>query len=185
MDGFRGLAGIVIPGCSGLLGEAVSGVLSGLRMFGIMLLMRLYVVSFSFAFPHFCYNKLISSFQKQDFSANTVTFHHSTGSDPLVKTAGPISASTSSNGADWHLGVLELPVSGRSDANEDFYFSGVYIESGSLTTSVAGPGGVVATTLTTKVGAATSSAASEPSTVPDPAPEPVPAGTLTKYSQVC
>lgn len=56
-----------------------------------------------------------------------------------------------------------------------------------MTTSVAGPGGAVASTLTTKVGAATSTVVSEPSTstVPDPAPEPVPAGTLTKYSQVC
>jgi len=78
-----------------------------------------------------------------DFSAGKVSFHHSTGSDPLKLTAGPFTASTSSNGADWHLGVLELPVSGRADTTEDFYFSGTYIESGSLTTSVAGPGGAV------------------------------------------
>jgi hypothetical protein len=83
-------------------------------------------------------HKLISS---QNFSGNTVAFWHSTGSDPLVQTVAPVTASTSSNGADWHLGVLELPVSGRSDTTEDFYFSGVYIESGSLTTTVSGPGG--------------------------------------------
>jgi hypothetical protein len=52
----------------------------------------------------------------------------------------PVSVSTSSNGADWHLGVLELPRSGYSDTNEDFYFSGVYIEDGTITTKIGGPG---------------------------------------------
>lgn len=76
-----------------------------------------------------------------DFSANTVAYWHSTGSDDLKLTVNAVSVSASSNGADWHLGVLELPRDGYPDANEDLYFSGVYIESGSLTTSVAGPGG--------------------------------------------
>ncbi|KAK4121878.1 carbohydrate-binding module family 1 protein [Parathielavia appendiculata] len=75
-----------------------------------------------------------------DFNANTVGFWHSTGSEPLAQKVAPISASTSSNGADWHVGVLELPRSGYPDTTEDYYWSGVYIESGSLTTSVAGPG---------------------------------------------
>ncbi|KAK7711212.1 hypothetical protein SLS57_008127 [Botryosphaeria dothidea] len=76
-----------------------------------------------------------------DFAGSTVAFWHSTGSDALAKTAGPFSASTSSNGADWHLGVLRLPRSGYdTDAAEDWYFSGVYVESGDLTTAVAGPG---------------------------------------------
>jgi len=75
-----------------------------------------------------------------DFSAGTVGFWHSTGSSPLTQKVAPIKASTSSNGADWHVGVLELPRSGYPDTTEDFYWSGVYIEGGSLTTSVAGPG---------------------------------------------
>ncbi|KAH7015987.1 hypothetical protein B0J12DRAFT_586367 [Macrophomina phaseolina] len=76
-----------------------------------------------------------------DFGASTVAFWHSTGSSALVKTAGPFSASTSSNGADWHLGVLRLPRSGYdTNAAEDWYFSGVYVESGTLTTAVTGPG---------------------------------------------
>jgi hypothetical protein len=75
-----------------------------------------------------------------DFSANTVGFWHSTGGDPLTQVKAPVSASTSSNGADWHVGVLELPRSGYADADEDYYWSGVYIESGSITTSIAGPG---------------------------------------------
>ncbi|KAK3293641.1 carbohydrate-binding module family 1 protein [Chaetomium fimeti] len=75
-----------------------------------------------------------------DFSANTVAFWHSTGSDALTQKIAPVSTSTSSNGADWHVGVLELPRSGYPDNDEDYYWSGVYIESGSLTTNVAGPG---------------------------------------------
>lgn len=75
----------------------------------------------------------------QNFSANTVGLWHSTGADPLTQVVAPVSASTSSNGADWHLGVLELPRTGYADANEDYYFSGVYIESGTITTAVTGP----------------------------------------------
>lgn len=76
----------------------------------------------------------------QNFSSGSVTFWHSTGADPLTKTAGPFTASTSSNGADWHLGILRLPRSGNDGTGaEDWYFSGVYIESGTLTTSVASP----------------------------------------------
>ncbi|KAI1501268.1 hypothetical protein F5X99DRAFT_428563 [Biscogniauxia marginata] len=75
-----------------------------------------------------------------DFSSNTVGFWHSEGADPLERVVAPVSASTSSNGADWHLGVLELPRSGYSDGTEDFYFSGVYIEDGAVTTEIGGPG---------------------------------------------
>ncbi|KEY67053.1 hypothetical protein S7711_10884 [Stachybotrys chartarum IBT 7711] len=75
-----------------------------------------------------------------DFTAGTVGFWHSTGSSNLQRIVAPVSASTSSNGADWHLGVLELPRSGYADENEDFFFSGVYIENGEITTSVSGPG---------------------------------------------
>ncbi|KAF1351742.1 hypothetical protein EJ07DRAFT_137256 [Lizonia empirigonia] len=73
-----------------------------------------------------------------DFDAGSVSFYHSTGSDALNKTAGPFDANTSSNGADWHLGVLRLP---GSNAAEDWFFSGVYVESGDLTTSVNTAGG--------------------------------------------
>lgn len=74
-----------------------------------------------------------------DFSAQTVGFWHSTGGDALKQIVTPQKASTSSNGADWHLGVLELPRSGYADTNEDFYFSGVYVESGPITTAISGP----------------------------------------------
>lgn len=78
-----------------------------------------------------------------DFNAQTVEFYHSTEAEDLALAAGPISASTSSNGADWHLGVLRLrSSSGTSDASkENWHFSGVYIEKGDITKSVSGPGG--------------------------------------------
>ncbi|KAH8602223.1 carbohydrate-binding module family 1 protein [Bisporella sp. PMI_857] len=118
-----------------------------------------------------------------DFTANTVAFWHSTGSSPLTLTVSAVSASTSSNGADWHLGVLELPVSGRTDTNEDFYFSGVYIESGSLTTSVAGPGGVV---VSDPASPSTTAKPTQTTLVTSAAPvttTAAPAGTLPKYAQ--
>ncbi|KAK3081496.1 hypothetical protein LTS18_006064 [Coniosporium uncinatum] len=75
-----------------------------------------------------------------DFDGGSVTFWHSTGAAPLAKTAGPVKVSASSNGQDWHLGVLRLPKGGVAGA-EDWYFSGVYVESGAVTTAASGPGG--------------------------------------------
>ncbi|KAH6713160.1 carbohydrate-binding module family 1 protein [Leptodontidium sp. MPI-SDFR-AT-0119] len=127
-----------------------------------------------------------------DFAANTVAFWHSTGSDPLTLTVAAVSASTSSNGADWHLGVLELPVSGQADTNEDFYFSGVYIESGSLTTSVAGPGGVVVSSSSAPSATSSSLSTAKPTTlststksvvVTTTSSAPAPAGTIAKWGQ--
>ncbi|KAI4733941.1 hypothetical protein E4T50_15511 [Aureobasidium sp. EXF-12298] len=71
-----------------------------------------------------------------DFDASTVEFFHSTGGDKLVSKAGPLKASVSSNGADWHVGVLKF-----SKTKEDWFFSSVYIEDGELTTSVGGAAG--------------------------------------------
>lgn len=73
-----------------------------------------------------------------DFSAGSVEFYHSTGADDLILAHSAVSVSASSDGKDWHLGVLELPRDGYADATEDIYFSGVYVESGDLTTSVSG-----------------------------------------------
>lgn len=75
-----------------------------------------------------------------DFTTGTVGFWHSTGGDDLTQVVAPVSASASSNGADWHVGVLELPRDGYNDTTEDIYWSGVYIETGDITTSVSGPG---------------------------------------------
>jgi hypothetical protein len=100
---------------------------------GTMLLMRLCVT------PSCFLSEITDSLTaEQDFSGNKVGFWHSTGGDPLKQVVAPVSVSTSSNGADWHLGVLELPRSGYNWATEDFYFSGVYIEDGAITTAVGG-----------------------------------------------
>jgi hypothetical protein len=117
-----------------------------------------------------------------------VAFWHSTGSDPLSLTVPAVSVSASSNGEDWHLGVLELPVSGQADGTEDFYFSGVYIESGSLTTSVAGPGGVIVSSSAAVTGSSsvTTTLATSTSTSVVSAPTSTSSsvsGTLPKYSQ--
>ena len=69
-----------------------------------------------------------------DFDAGSVGLWHSTGGDALKQTVAPVKASTSSNGADWHVGVLRLPAGEAED--EDWYYSGVYIEDGELTTAV-------------------------------------------------
>lgn len=73
-----------------------------------------------------------------DFDGQTVAFWHSTGSDALTQVVAPVSVSASSNGADFHVGVLELPRDGYADADEDIYVSGVWIESGDLTTEIGG-----------------------------------------------
>ncbi|ROW11875.1 hypothetical protein VPNG_05020 [Cytospora leucostoma] len=73
-----------------------------------------------------------------DFDGSTVALWHSTGGDSLTKIVDAVSASVSSNGADWHVGVLELPRDSYDDTDEDFYWSGVYIESGDLTTDFTG-----------------------------------------------
>lgn len=75
-----------------------------------------------------------------DFDASTVGLWHSTGSEALTQAVEPVKASVSSNGADWHVGVLELQGSGTEDATEDLFYSGVYIESGDLTTAFSSAG---------------------------------------------
>lgn len=74
-----------------------------------------------------------------DFSGGSVGLWHSVGADALEQVVAPVSASASSNGQDWHLGVLELPVDGQPDATEDLFFSGVYVEDGEITTAIGGP----------------------------------------------
>ncbi|EKM79487.1 hypothetical protein AGABI1DRAFT_74560 [Agaricus bisporus var. burnettii JB137-S8] len=72
-----------------------------------------------------------------DFSAGTVGLWASTGSDPLKKVVQNRSAPTSTNSADWHLGVLRIVT---NQTPEDWYFSGVYVENGPITTAI-GSGG--------------------------------------------
>ncbi|KAG6890833.1 hypothetical protein C0995_003266 [Termitomyces sp. Mi166 len=107
-----------------------------------------------------------------DFSAGTVGLWASTGSSPLTKVVANIAASTSTNSADWHLGVLRLVT---ANDVEDWYFSGVYVESGPITTTVgsgsvgttsSSPSTTVSSTSTTLLPTTTtSSTATAPSAV--------------------
>jgi len=83
-----------------------------------------------------------------DFSAGTVGLWASTGSSPLVKVVQNVAASTSTNSEDWHLGVLRLINGGTP---EDWYFSGVYIESGPITTSVGTGGSTTSSSSTSTI----------------------------------
>ena len=74
-----------------------------------------------------------------DFSAGTVGLWQSTGSDPLVQVIEPVSAATSTNSEDWHIGQLRLPNGGTDAAAEDWFWSGIFIEEGPITTDIAGP----------------------------------------------
>ncbi|KAL5482714.1 hypothetical protein ACEPAI_9308 [Sanghuangporus weigelae] len=74
-----------------------------------------------------------------DFGAGTVALWQSTDSAPLTQVVGPVSASTSTNSADWHIGQLRLPNGGTNPAPEDWFWSGIFVESGPITTSIEGP----------------------------------------------
>ncbi|KAJ5753571.1 uncharacterized protein N7511_007724 [Penicillium nucicola] len=71
-----------------------------------------------------------------DFDAKTVGLWASNGSDVLTEVVKPVTASTSTNSADWHVGVLRLPGSTSDDTEEDWYWSGVYIEEAPITTNI-------------------------------------------------
>ncbi|KAG8912489.1 hypothetical protein FRC00_004402 [Tulasnella sp. 408] len=60
-----------------------------------------------------------------DFTGATVGLWASTGSNPLQRVYAQTSATTYTNSADWHLGVLAFD---QGTATEDWYFAGVYVE---------------------------------------------------------
>ncbi|KAF9019030.1 carbohydrate-binding module family 1 protein [Hymenopellis radicata] len=68
-----------------------------------------------------------------NFSASTVGLWASTGASPLTKVVNNVSASTSTNSADFHVGVLRIV---QGNPPEDWYISGVYVESGTITTAI-------------------------------------------------
>ncbi|KZS92183.1 hypothetical protein SISNIDRAFT_413319 [Sistotremastrum niveocremeum HHB9708] len=74
-----------------------------------------------------------------NFGGSGLGLWTSTGSDPLVNVKSGVSGSCSTNSADWHIGQLRLPNGDTSKAAEDWYWSGIYVEQGPITTSIAGP----------------------------------------------
>ncbi|EAW14401.1 glycoside hydrolase family 131 protein [Aspergillus clavatus NRRL 1] len=74
-----------------------------------------------------------------DFDAGTVGLWVSEGAAPLARAVENVPAATSTNSQDWHVGELRLDNGGASGPAEDWFWSGVYVESGEVTTGVAGP----------------------------------------------
>ncbi|TFK40831.1 hypothetical protein BDQ12DRAFT_770919 [Crucibulum laeve] len=98
-----------------------------------------------------------------DFSKSTVGLWASTGSNPLTKVFQNAAASTSTNSADFHVGVLRIV---NTPAAEDWYFSGVYIESGPITTQVGSGSTGGGTSLPGSSSSTTAAPSSSSSTVP-------------------
>ncbi|EKM51820.1 carbohydrate-binding module family 1 protein [Phanerochaete carnosa HHB-10118-sp] len=118
-----------------------------------------------------------------DFDAGTVGLWASTGSDPLTKVVDNIATSTSTNSEDFHVGILRLV---NGPGQEDYYVSGVYVESGPITTAIgdgsappppASGSGTTSVAPTTSVGPTT--------TVPPPptTTTPVTGPAQTQYGQ--
>jgi len=114
-----------------------------------------------------------------DFSGGTVGLWTSTGSDPLTKVVQNIAASPSTNSEDFHVGVLRIV----NDATpEDWYFSGVYIESGPITTSIGN--GTAPSSPTGPTSAPTTAPTTGPTSAPPPPPTTTaPGPTQTQWGQ--
>ncbi|PYH39767.1 glycoside hydrolase family 131 protein [Aspergillus neoniger CBS 115656] len=100
-----------------------------------------------------------------DFDNQKVGLWASNGSDALTEVVSPVSASASSNGADFHVGVLSL----TGDGTEDWFWSGVYIEKGDLTKSIGDGSSASASgsesSSTTAAGAATTTTSATSSAI--------------------
>ena len=73
-----------------------------------------------------------------DFDAQTVGLWASNGSHPLTQVVSGISASTSTNSADWHIGELRLDNGGLNSTAEDWFWSGIFVEEAPITAAIAG-----------------------------------------------
>ena len=78
----------------------------------------------------------------------------SNGSDPLVKVMDNMAASCSTNSEDFHVGVLRIV---NTATPENWYMSGVYIESGPITTTIGSGNSTGSSSSTTTSAPATSS----------------------------
>ncbi|KAL4800348.1 hypothetical protein BDV19DRAFT_384702 [Aspergillus venezuelensis] len=70
-----------------------------------------------------------------DFDAGTVSLYASQGGADLELVVENVSAGASSNSQDWHVGVLRLD-NGQSGGSESWFWSGVYVETGTVTLQV-------------------------------------------------
>ncbi|KAE8391630.1 hypothetical protein ETB97_002194 [Aspergillus alliaceus] len=114
-----------------------------------------------------------------DFDSKKVGLWASNGSEPLTQVVAPVSASTSSNSADWHVGQLRLPGSKSDDAAEDWFWSGVYVEEGPITTEIGSGSSSGSSSSAGSSSAVTSATASASSTAQSAAPTERTATTAT------
>ncbi|PKX95176.1 glycoside hydrolase family 131 protein [Aspergillus novofumigatus IBT 16806] len=114
-----------------------------------------------------------------DFASQKVGLWASNGSDPLTEVVSPVSASTSTNSADWHVGQLRLPNGGASnDAPEDWFWSGIYVEQAPITKEIGSAGAS-----SSDSSSSSSSGASSASTTPQPSSTSDTQPTATPTSQ--
>ncbi|KNG83920.1 hypothetical protein ANOM_008337 [Aspergillus nomiae NRRL 13137] len=124
-----------------------------------------------------------------DFDSKKVGLWASNGSEPLTQVVAPVSASTSSNSADWHVGQLRLPGSESDDAAEDWFWSGVYVEEGPITTEIGSSSSSGSSSSASSSSTATTATASAASTAQSAAPtesisaSPTSAGPTTAATQ--
>ncbi|GAB1200508.1 hypothetical protein APSETT444_009881 [Aspergillus pseudonomiae] len=124
-----------------------------------------------------------------DFDSKKVGLWASNGSEPLTQVVAPVSASTSSNSADWHVGQLRLPGSESDDAAEDWFWSGVYVEEGPITTEIGSSSSSGSSSSASSSSTATTATASAASTAQSAAPTesisatPTSAGPTTAATQ--
>ncbi|KAF8698391.1 Carbohydrate-binding module family 1 protein, partial [Rhizoctonia solani] len=115
-----------------------------------------------------------------DFGAKTVGLWASTGGAPLTKVVQNVAANTFTDSHDFHVGVLRIV---NQPGIEDWYFSGVYIESGPITTAIGSGTSNPPTTTSAPVTTTTS-----PPTTPLPGTTLAPttsasAGTVPQWGQ--
>ncbi|KAB8255144.1 hypothetical protein BDV32DRAFT_156447 [Aspergillus pseudonomiae] len=117
-----------------------------------------------------------------DFDSKKVGLWASNGSEPLTQVVTPVSASTSSNSADWHVGQLRLPGSESDDAAEDWFWSGVYVEEGPITTEIGSSSSSGSSSSASSSSTATAATASAASTAQSAAPTESISATPTSAS---
>ncbi|CAE6414029.1 unnamed protein product, partial [Rhizoctonia solani] len=112
-----------------------------------------------------------------DFSGNTVGLWASTGGAALTKVVANTAATTYTDSHDFHVGVLRIV---NQPGIEDWYFSGVYIESGPITTAIgsgaSNPGTTTTAAPTTTTAPISTSTTAAPTTSAS-------AGTVAHWGQ--
>ncbi|OCH89908.1 carbohydrate-binding module family 1 protein [Obba rivulosa] len=116
-----------------------------------------------------------------NFSGGTVALYASTNGDPLVQVMPATAASPSTNSEDWHVGVLCLST---DTAQEDYYISGVYIESGPITTAIGNGSAPAPPPSSSSSGPTAAPTTSAPTSVAPPTSTSTAAGPLqTQWGQ--